>query len=108
MLVQHTNDFEYDCTCGGKPVYVASEWKWRCPKCGSNNWEDDVIAQQWRTNSVSSSSSTSKTNAPTNISIGEIGHMHEHIENMEFEVFLILWTIASILVGLAVGWLIWG
>ena len=37
-LVQHTTDYLYDCTCGGKPKYVESEWKWKCFKCGAKNY----------------------------------------------------------------------
>ena len=38
-LIQHETDYFYDCTCGGKPEYVGSEWKWRCPECGATNYE---------------------------------------------------------------------
>jgi NADH pyrophosphatase NudC (nudix superfamily) len=31
--------YKYDCSCGGKPKYVESEWKWKCSKCGANNYE---------------------------------------------------------------------
>ena len=37
-LVQHKHDYKYDCTCGGIPEYVGSEWMWKCPECGSTNY----------------------------------------------------------------------
>ena len=37
ILVQ-LPDNTYKCTCGGKPEYVGSEWKWECPKCGAKNY----------------------------------------------------------------------
>ena len=37
VLVQLA-DKTYKCTCGGKPEYVGSEWKWECPKCGAKNY----------------------------------------------------------------------
>jgi NADH pyrophosphatase NudC (nudix superfamily) len=37
-LVKHETDLFYNCTCGGKPKYVESEWKWRCPDCGAKNY----------------------------------------------------------------------
>jgi len=38
-LIQHKNDYEYDCSCGGIPKYVGSEWRWECPDCGANNYK---------------------------------------------------------------------
>ena len=43
--LRYTTDYFYDCTCGGKPEYVGSEWKWRCPECGATNYEPDEIRE---------------------------------------------------------------
>ena len=44
-LIQHKNDYCYDCTCGGVPEYIESEWKWKCPKCGANNYEKGTVVE---------------------------------------------------------------
>jgi len=36
-LIQNKHDYFYICPCGGKPVYIMSEWFWGCPVCGASN-----------------------------------------------------------------------
>lgn len=39
QITKNKDDFyKYTCTCGGKPKYIGSEWKWECEKCGARNY----------------------------------------------------------------------
>ena len=38
-LIQHKTDYKYDCTCGGRLIYMGSEWQWKCERCGASNYE---------------------------------------------------------------------